>query len=164
MKNIVFLFIAIFLVSIVVISCGKQNVSSTSTTWDTTHVNDTITVIDTLPYPATILGFYEGEIGNNTDYPSFQMDFLFRSDGTVRAYNNNITTSGYFDTSAIPPAEGTYTVSGDTIFTTCAYVGNPSDIFSTMAIVNSDSTYMEGSWGFGSLNSGGGYFFVYKHF
>jgi hypothetical protein len=164
MKNIIFLFVTIFLLSVIFTSCSKPNVSTTTTTWDTTHVNDTTTIRDTLPYPATIIGFYVGQIGNSTDYPTFQMDFLLRSDGTVRAYNNNISTPGYFDTSAIPPAEGLYTVSGDTVFTTCAYVSNPTDIFSTMAILNSDSTYMEGSWGFGSVNTGGGYFFVYKHF
>jgi hypothetical protein len=176
MKHILSIFTIFFITTVVFTSCKKEDVTNTTTTRDTTLVNDSIkiqdtirirdtTIItDTIPHISTFIGFYVGKIGNNTDYPTFQIDFLFRSDGTVRAYNNNITTPGYFDTSAIPPAEGTYVLSGDTVTTTCAYVSNPSNIFSTIAIINSDSTYMEGTWGYGSFNNGGGSFYVYKQF
>jgi hypothetical protein len=164
MKNILSIFTSIFIIAVVLTSCKKENTTTTSTQKDTVILKDTVTVNDTIPHPITILGFYTGEIGNNGDYPSFQMGFLFRSDGTVRAYNNNISTPGYFDTSAIPPAEGTYVVSGDTVTTTCTYLNNPSNTFSTIAIIDSAFTYMQGTWGSGSLNTGGGYFFVYKHF
>jgi hypothetical protein len=164
MKNILYIFTSIFITAIVLTSCKKENTTTTSTQKDTIILKDTVTVNDTIPHPITIVGFYVGEIGNNTDYPSFQMDFLFRSNGTVRAYNNNISTPGYFDTTAIPPAEGTYVVSGDTVTTTCTYLNNPSNTFSTIAIIDSAFTYMQGAWGSGSLNTGGGNFFVYKQF
>jgi hypothetical protein len=176
MKNIFSLFIIIFIALVIFTSCSKPTVVNTITTTDTTHVYDTVnvkdtfrfhdtTVIkDTIQHPITIVGYYTGKIGNNSDYPSFQLGFLFRADGTVRAYNNNITTPGYADTSTIPPAEGTYTVSGDTVRTTCTYLNNPSNTFSTIALIDSANTYMEGSWGPGTLYTGGGYFFVYKQF
>lgn len=182
MKNIVSIFIAFFLVLVVFTSCKKQAVGTTTTTIDTTYTNDTInvhdsiknntifrfkdtvTVTDTIVHPITIVGFYTGKIGNNTDYPSFQMAFLFRSDGTVRVYNNNISTPGYFDTSLIPPAEGTYIVAGNTVTTYCAYVSNPLNTFSTYGTLDSAFTYMDGTWGYGTATSGGGYYFSYKQF
>jgi hypothetical protein len=176
MKNILSIFTTLFIVSIIFVSCKKENITNTSTTKDTTLINDTIRIgdtfrikdttriIDTIQHPITIVGFYVGAIGNNTDYPGFQMDFLFRSNGTVRVYDNDITTPGYFDTTAIPPAEGTYIVSGDTVTTTYSYLNNPSNTFSTISIINTSFTYMEGTWGSGTFNTGGGYFFVYKQY
>ncbi|HMG83057.1 MAG TPA: hypothetical protein VK559_08470 [Ferruginibacter sp.] len=164
MKIFVTIFTTAFLSSVILSSCKKEIAGTTSTIKDTVLVNDTVRINDTTPRPATIVGFYTGKIGNNTDYPSFQMAFLFRSNGTVRAFNNNITTPGYFDTSAIPPAEGVYLVSGDTVTTTCKYLYDTTNVFSTMAVIDSACTYMEGSWGSGSMNTGGGYFFVYKQF
>ena len=182
MKNILSILTIVFIAAVICSSCKKENVTNTSTIRDTTYINDTInvndsvktntifrfkdtiTTIDTVVRPITIVGFYTGKIGNNTDYPSFQMAFLFRNDGTVRVYNNNISTPGYFDTSLIPPSEGTYTVVGSTVVTNCAYVSNPSNTFSTLGTLDSAFTYMDGSWGYGTATSGGGYYFSYKQY
>jgi hypothetical protein len=161
MKNIVTIFTTILVASIIFTSCKKENTTTTSVTEDTIILKDTVRINDTTPRPITIVGFYTGKIGNNTDYPSYQMAFLFRSDGTVRAYNNNITTQGYADTSTIPPAEGTYLLSGDTVTTYCKYLYDTTNTFSTQAIVDANFTYMEGTWGSG-MTLGAGNFFVYK--
>jgi hypothetical protein len=165
MKNIIRIFITIFITLILFASCKKGNTGTTSTITDTTTIKDTIRITDTLPHPITAFaGFYTGKIGNNSDYPSFQMAFLFRSDGTVRVYNNNISTPGNADTSIIPPAEGTYLLSGDTVTTYCRYLSDTTNTFSTFAIVDSSFSYMEGTWGFGMFNNGGGFFWVYKQY
>jgi hypothetical protein len=164
MKNIVFIFIILFIGAIAFTSCKKNTVGSTSTKLDTTIINDTTKIFDTVPGPTTITGFYTGKIGNNGDYPSFQIAFIFRSNGTVRAYDNILSSPGATDTSTIAVAEGTYTVSGDTVTTYCKYLSDTTNAFSTLAIINSDSTYMEGSWGNQTFNTGGGYFFVYKQY
>jgi hypothetical protein len=176
MKNILSIFTITFITAVAFTSCKKGDIINTTTTRDTTLVNDslriqdtirikdTTRITDTIPHISTFIGFYVGKIANSTDYPTFQIDFLFRSDGTVRAYNNNSTTPGYFDTSAIPPAEGTYILSGDTVTTYCIYISDTTQKFSTIAIINSDSTYMAGSWGYGTINNGAGSFYVYKQF
>jgi|GEM_PF-946430 hypothetical protein len=163
MKNIVSISIVIFLISIIFTSCKKQDVTTTSTIYDTIIQKDTVRVQDTVPRPITLTGFYTGKIGNNSDYPSYNMAFLFRSNGTVRVYNNIGGTTSPTDTSAILPAEGTYSVSNDTVKTYCKYLYDTLNTFSTMAIVNSDSTYMEGAWGSG-MSVGSGFFFVYKKY
>ena len=164
MKNILSIFTIIFIAAMAFSSCKKVNTVTSTTQKDTLILKDTVTITDTIPHPVTILGFYTGKIGNNFDYPSFQMAFLFRSNGTVRAYNNNITTPGYADTSTIPAAEGTYIVSGDTVTTFCKYLYDTTNTFATLAIADSTFSYMEGSWGAGTLNTGGGYFFAYKQY
>jgi hypothetical protein len=163
MKDILLILIISFISVMIFSSCKKENITSTSTILDTIIVRDTTKTLDTVPGPMSITGFYIGKIGSNTDYPSFQMAFLFRSNGTVRAYNNILSMPGNVDTSDIPPAEGTYIVSHDTITTHCIYLYDTTNTFSTLAIVNSDSTYMEGAWGSG-MSIGSGFFFVYKKY
>lgn len=163
MKNIVFTSIIIFVIAVSFTSCKKQSVGTTSTKWDTTNVYDTSIILDSISGPKSITGFYIGKIGNSSDYPSFQMAFLLRTNGTARVYNNTLGMPGNVDTSSISPAEGTYIVSGDTVTTYCRYLYDTTNTFTTQGIVNSDSTYMEGSWGYG-MSIGSGNFFVYKEF
>ncbi|HTB51190.1 MAG TPA: hypothetical protein VK718_00330 [Ferruginibacter sp.] len=146
MKNLFSILIVSFILAIASTSCKKENVTRT------------VIIKDTVPPDTTIIGFFAGKIGDATDYPSIQFSLLFRGNGTVRVYQGG--TVG--DTSSIgtEPAEGTYFVSGDTVNTTFTF--SDATMFSTQAIIDPEFAYMGGSWGYGSTNNGGGYFFAAK--
>jgi len=102
----------------------------------------------------SIVGFWKGKYGSNTAYPNLTYAFLFRGNGTVRVFNNS-------DTANASKAEGTYTVTGNTVKTTYVY----SEILqqcSTIATVDSKFTFMEGTWGNGTNTTNGGYYFINK--
>src|ERR1700757_3878350 len=142
MKNIITLFITVFLLAVSMASCKKTTVTKTMV------IKDTIVIHDTIPYDTTIVGFFTGKIGSSNDYPSTQFDILFRANGTVRVYQGGPDTA----TAGLFPGEGTYTVSGDTVNTT--YTFPDSTTFSATGTINPAFTYIGGSWGYGSINNG----------
>jgi hypothetical protein len=79
---------------------------------------------------------------------------LFRSNGTVRVFDG-------IDTASASKAEGTYTISGSTVTTNYTYLGS-GPTYSTSATVNSNFTFLEGTWGPGTSTSGSGQFFLVK--
>ncbi|HET6252550.1 MAG TPA: hypothetical protein VFE32_00680 [Puia sp.] len=83
----------------------------------------------------TIVGYWTGAWSYDlSSFPTNPYNFLFRSDGTVKIYEN-------FDTAASSLYEGTYAVHGDTV--SGIYRGS----FTFVAVVDSDYTFMQGFWG-----------------
>ncbi|MEQ1834594.1 MAG: hypothetical protein ABL977_16230 [Candidatus Eisenbacteria bacterium] len=101
-----------------------------------------------------ISGLWIGKYGSATAYPSSGYSFYYRADGSVRVYDGA-------DTAAASKAEGTYTLVGSTVASTYTYLGGGST-FSTTATVNTQFTFIEGTWGPGSTPSGSGLYFVVK--
>ena len=124
---------AFLAVSLLAVSCSKDN-------------DD-----DSTP---TITGFWSGAYGNGTSIPTLDYAFLFRTDGTVRVFNNS-------DTTAATKAEGTYTISGVNVNTTYSYIGQTT-VYNTKAIANESFTQMNGQWGSGTSTSSGGTFYLDK--
>ena len=110
---------------------------------------------DNPPTP-NIVGYWTGLYGT-VSQPTPYLDYavLFRSNGTVRVFDD-------LDTSNSFRSEGTYTVSGNTVKTTYAYVGMPDDTYSTSATLNANLTTMTGTWGRYSSTSGLGAFNLTK--
>lgn len=101
----------------------------------------------------SLAGFWKGKYGNTTSYPSLGYAFLFRTDGTVRVFNN-------LDTAAALKAEGTYTLSGSTVSTKYTY--SNATVYSTSAAMDAKMIFMEGTWGSGTNTTDGGKFFIVK--
>jgi len=99
--------------------------------------------------PQNVQGYWMGYYGNPNSYPTVTYNFLFRSNGTVRVYEQNT------DTAQAGKAEGTYAMSGSTMTATYTFV-NSTETYSVAATVNAQYTYMDGNWGLTptSLTSG----------
>jgi hypothetical protein len=107
------------------------------------------------PPSTTIVGYWEGKYSDDlTSYPTNPYSFLFRSNGTVRVYDETV------DTGLNYAAEGTYTINGNIVNTTYKYL-NGGGIYSSTATVDSDNTFMEGSWG-SDTTTNFGLFFLAK--
>lgn len=97
----------------------------------------------------TIVGLWKGKYSNSlTSYPTNGYAFLFRSNGTVRVYNNTDTISA-----GTLKAEGTYSVTNSIVTTTYSYISPGSGTYSTKASVDSKFTFQEGTWGNGTTNN-----------
>jgi hypothetical protein len=134
MKKFIFLIWAALSSSILLSSCKKENPPAP---------------------PASITGFWKGKFGfGPTTYPDQRYAFLFRSDGTVRVFDNT-------DTSNAAIAEGTYAVNSSIVTTTYTYLNTTSQ-YSTKSFIYPQFTFMEGTWGVGQDEVNGGKFFVNK--
>jgi len=136
MKRVTFFFVAIFSLCIIFLSCKKSN--------------------DPAPVDPGYVGLWKGKYSNSsTAYPTSGYAFLFRSNGTVRVFNNA-------DTTAASKAEGTYSISGSTMSTTYTYIAPASGQFSTSTTINPTFTFQEGTWGSGTNTTNGGNYFIVK--
>jgi hypothetical protein len=107
------------------------------------------------PPSSTITGYWEGKYSDDlTSYPTYPYGFLFRSDGTVRVYDETV------DTGLNYAAEGTYTITGNIVNTSYKYLSG-GGTYSSTATVDSDDTFMEGSWG-SDTTTNTGLFFLAK--
>ncbi len=110
------------------------------------------------PQPApSMVGFWQGKYGTSNNYPTNGYAFLFRSDGTVRVFNDSDTTSA-----AVGRGEGIYSILGSTVTAKYTYFGPGGATFSVSGMVNSSFTFLEGTWGPGDNTSGNGRFFIVK--
>jgi len=127
------LFIA--MLSVITTSCSKASIATPS-----------------------LIGLWHGAYANGTDLPTdtgnLGYSFLFRSNGTVRVFDR-------YDTIPSEAAEGTYTVSGDTVSTTYTFT-SALLTYSSTAVINSSDNFMFGTWGSGSNTSGSGLFYISK--
>ena len=132
MKKIFFLSAILLSASVMFTSCEKDDPDPTPT-----HV-----------------GYWKGKYGGTTAYPALPWSMLLRSNGTVRVYDGS-------DTTAASKAEGTYSISGSTLTTTYTYLTGGNS-YSTSATLNSQKTFMEGTWGTAPATTGGGLYFMAK--
>lgn len=102
---------------------------------------------------AAPIGFWKGKYGATTAYPTLQWSMHFKKDGTVRVYDG-------VDTAAAAKADGTYTISGNTV--TTKYFYSPVTSYSTTATLSGNNTFLEGTFGTGDLQTGSGRFFLVK--
>lgn len=98
------------------------------------------------PVAPGVAGFWKGKYNYyTTGYPDRVMYVLFRSDSTVRVYQNNI------DTSLASKANGTYTIKGDSVIANYVFTGYAFNAYQTLKmVVNPSFTFMEGITGLGS--------------
>jgi hypothetical protein len=110
------------------------------------------------PAPASTdpayVGLWKGKYGVGTSAPNYGYAFLFRNNGTVRVFNSS-------DTATAGKAEGTFSVTGSTVTTTYKYI-TAGDQYSTTAVMDTKSTFIEGTWGSGTNTTNGGKFFIVK--
>ncbi|MCD8539623.1 MAG: hypothetical protein LRY55_07525 [Leadbetterella sp.] len=81
---------------------------------------------------------------------------MFRSDGTVRVFNNTDTTAA-----STAKGEGIYSLLGSTLTAKYTYFGTATS-YSVTGSVNSQFTFIEGTWGPGDNTSGSGRYFLVK--
>ncbi|MGB4844621.1 MAG: hypothetical protein WBP16_09160 [Ferruginibacter sp.] len=122
MKKIM-LFICLF--SIVLLSCKKEK------------------PVQVVP---GVAGFWKGKYNYyTTGYPDKIMYVLFRSDSTVRVYQNNA------DTALASKANGTFTIKGDSVIANYVFTTYAFNALQTLKmVVNPSFTFMEGITGLGS--------------
>ncbi|MBY0476556.1 MAG: hypothetical protein K2Q24_02850 [Chitinophagaceae bacterium] len=106
------------------------------------------------PESPTIVGFWTGKYGSTTAYPSQGYSALFRANGTVRFFDGT-------DTTTASKAEGTYTVSGNTVTSTYTYLVG-SFQYSVSSTVDAKFTFLEGTYGSGVNTTNGGRWFMNK--
>jgi hypothetical protein len=106
------------------------------------------------PTDPAYAGLWKGKYGVGTSAPGYGYAFLFRNNGTVRVFNDS-------DTATASKAEGTFSVTGSTVTTTYKYI-TAGDQYSTTAVMDTKSTFIEGTWGSGSNTTNGGKFFIVK--
>lgn len=106
----------------------------------------------------SLIGFWTGKYsGNATAYPTSQYAVMFKADGTARVFNRTDTTTG-------DRANATYTVAGSTITCTYTYLPPGSGTFTFKGDVNTQFSFIEGTWGSGSSpTAGGGRFYFVKN-
>lgn len=104
-----------------------------------------------------LTGFWTGKYGSGNNYPTNGYAFLFRSDGTVRVFNDSDTTNA-----AVTRAEGIYSFLGSTVTAKYTYLNAGGSTFSVTGAVNSQFTFIEGTWGPGDNTSGNGRYFLVK--
>lgn len=105
---------------------------------------------DVSPAP-TMEGKWVGKwgFGNN---PTTYFSFTINSNGTLIVEEGN----------PIDPGTGTWTLNGDTFKAIYSYNDSPSDKLNVAAKVNPARTEIEGEWGSGEVNQGGGTFYMVK--
>lgn len=100
-------------------------------------------------------GYWTGLYGAGSTTPSQDYAWLFRSNGTVRVYSRSS------DTAMASKAEGTYTLSGQTVTTSYTYFsGAITGSFSTLGVADGNFETISGTYGSGANNSGGGTFIL----
>lgn len=99
---------------------------------------------DETPSP-DVTGYWVGNYTSGVNVYTYAA--LFRSNGTVRVFNNS-------DTASAGKAEGTYTVT-DSVRATYTYIVG-SDVYSFAAKLNDAATVMIGTWGEGTSTTVGG--------
>ena len=135
MKQVTFFFITIFSMCVIFSSCKKSS--------------------DPAPTDPGYVGFWKGKYGSGaTAYPTSGYSFLFRSNGTVRIFDGN-------DTTTANKAEGTYSITGAAVTSTYTYVGTTAQ-FSVAATIDPKYTFQEGTWGSGTNTTNGGKYFIVK--
>ncbi len=104
------------------------------------------------PVARAVVGFWVGKYGNGNDTPVDGYAYLFRSNGTVRVYDDQDTASG-------SAGEGTYVLNDSTVTTTYSI---DIQAYSSVGMINSASTEISGTWKSGAGLSGGGMFILNK--
>jgi len=152
MKNAISLFTVVFLFVITFSSCKKDIVTKTVT--DTITNTDTVKIIqkDTVAAAPSVIGFWAGgsaQASPPIEYPNQEFSFLFRNDNTVRVY---IAGTNVTDTSSASSntAEGTYSISGQTITISFTYFGS----YIGVAVLNNSLTFMQGTVGIAPSTTG----------
>jgi hypothetical protein len=147
MKNLLIVSITALLYTMIFTSCKKDTVTNT------------VTVKDTVAPVRNIIGYWQGQFAAYTtpqQYPTNgALGFLFRANGTVRVYDGTVP----MDTATAVVAEGTYNISGLTVFTTFTI---SAVSLSTVATVDSAFTFFQGTLGNSPSTSGEDVFFEGK--
>jgi hypothetical protein len=102
-----------------------------------------------------VVGYWKGKYGASSTSLTQSWEFLFRSDGTLRVFDGADTTT------TTGKGEGTYTIADSVVMTHFAFFVNPSYIFSSTGVLNTNDTKMTGTYGRPG-SSGTGYFFLDK--
>jgi hypothetical protein len=146
MKNLLIASITALLFGMMFTSCKKT-------------VTDTVTVKDTVAPVRNIVGYWQGQFAiyaTPQEYPTNgALGFLFRTNNTVRVYVGTLP----LDTIGAQIAEGTYNISGLTVFTNFTLFTTP---LSTVATVDSAFTFFQGTLGDSPSTTGEDIFFAGK--
>ena len=102
------------------------------------------------------VGLWKGKYGGGTNYPTNGYAMLFRNNGTFRVFGGTDTLI------ATLKGEGTYTVSNGTTINGSYTYPDDGGTYSISATLNSNNTFLEGTWGNAPSNSNGGMFFMVK--
>jgi hypothetical protein len=147
MKDFIIFSITLLLFSTMLASCKKDTVTNT------------VTVKDTVAPVRTIVGYWQGQFAIYTTPQQYPTDgaigFLYRANGTVRVYDGFVP----LDTATSVTAEGTYNISGLTVFTNFTIY---STALSATETVDSAFTFFQGTLGDSPNVSGDDVFFAGK--
>jgi hypothetical protein len=143
MKNLPFYSVIMLVLAIMFASCKKDTVTKT------------VTVIDTVAPVKTMVGFWRGDFAGPGVYPNQPFSVLFRSDSTLRIYEDGFSN---IDTASAIASEGTYSLSGITLTMQFTYLNH----YNLVATVDSATTFFQGTAGIAPGTSGDFVFIDYK--